>query len=119
MNERCCTIPFCLLVVTVAVAGCTNDREFLADRQCQALEAAESRAAFETNCPQASERELSKGVGQAIQPDARMLDTRAVDEAQYTIGAAAGCRKRKVFVFLCPYGGDGCFMEEGCKASGK
>jgi hypothetical protein len=119
MSEACCTIPFRLLVVTLVVAGCANDTEFLANRQRQALEAAGGRAAFETNCPEASGTELSKAMVQAIQPEVRMLDTRAADEAQHTIGAAAGCRKRKVFVFLCPYGGDGCFMEESCKASGK
>ena len=98
-------VPGLMLLVALAGAGCMSQAQFLDSRQGVAMQTAVSRGQFELNCPAATGVIISRDV---IQPALQGPWVNGIQRAEYTIGVS-GCGQRKVFVVICPEGGDGCF----------
>ena len=96
---------FSLAIAASALAGCVSQTQFLDSKQGMALQTAESRGQFELNCQQLNPTVISREV---VQPALQGPWMNGVQRAEFTIGVA-GCEKRKIFVVICPDGGEGCF----------
>jgi hypothetical protein len=93
------------LMVTLALAGCASQAQFLEGKQAMAIQTAVSRGQFEMSCPAATGTLLSKEV---VQPALQGPVMAGLQRAEFTVGVA-GCGKRTTFVVICPDEGDGCF----------
>ena len=93
------------ITLALAAAGCMSQSQLLASRQTMAMQAAVSRAQFETNCPQATGTIISQEV---VQPALQGPYVGGIQRAEYTVGVS-GCGDRKTYVVICPEGGTGCF----------
>ena len=91
--------------LTLAMAGCTSQAQFLQSMQTNAMQTAVSRGQFEMNCPAATPTLISQEV---VQPVLQGPLVNGIQRAEYTVGVS-GCGLRKVFVVICPEGGGGCF----------
>ena len=92
-------------VAVVSLTGCVSQTKFLDSKQGLATETAISRGEFELNCPKAKPTIISREV---VQPALQGPWVRGIQRAEYTIGVS-GCDKRKVFIVICPDGGEGCY----------
>ncbi len=96
---------FTLLIAVCALAGCVSQAQFLDGKQGMALQTAVSRGQFELNCQDVTPTVISREV---VQPALQGPWVNGIQRAEFTIGVA-GCDRRKIFVVLCPDGGEGCF----------
>jgi hypothetical protein len=96
---------FSVFAAALFLAGCTTQEQFLNNMQGMAIQTAMSRGQFETNCQNLTPTVISREV---VQPALQGPFVNGIERAEYTIGVA-GCDKKKVFVVVCPEGGDGCF----------
>jgi hypothetical protein len=94
-----------LLMCASALSGCVSQAQFLDSKQGMALQTAAGRAQFEMNCQDVTPTVISREV---VQPALQGPWVSGIRRAEYTIGVA-GCEKRKVFMVICPDGGEGCF----------
>jgi len=94
-----------LLLAASALAGCVSQAQFLDSKQGMALQTAAGRGQFEMNCQDVTPTVISREV---VQPSLQGPWVNGIQRAEYTIGVA-GCEKRKIFVVICPDGGEGCF----------
>lgn len=93
-------------VVTLVLAGCASEAQFLNNMQPMAVQTAEARGRFELNCPNAEATVLSREVVQPVLQGPFI--GAGLQRAEYSVGVS-GCGARKTFVVICPDGGDGCF----------
>ena len=93
------------ITVSVFMAGCVSQTQFLDNKQSMATQTALSRAQFEMNCQDVTPAIISREV---IQPALQGPYVGGIQRAEYTIGVS-GCGKRSTFVVICPDGGEGCF----------
>jgi hypothetical protein len=93
------------LLVAVAVAACASQSQFLAKNQPAAIQVAVSRGQFDLNCPAATGSLISQEV---VQPALQGPYVGGIQRAEYTVGVS-GCGERKIYIVICPEGGDGCF----------
>jgi len=93
------------LAAVLSLAGCVSQAQFLDSKQGMALQTAVSRAQFELNCQDVTPTIISREV---VQPALQGPWVNGIQRAEFTIGVA-GCDRRKMFVVVCPEGGEGCF----------
>ena len=93
------------LIAACALAGCVSQAQFLDSKQGMALQTAMSRGQFELNCQALTPTVISREV---VQPALQGPWVNGIQRAEFTIGVS-GCDKRKVFIVICPDGGEGCF----------
>jgi hypothetical protein len=93
------------LIAALALAGCVSQAQFLDSFQGTALQTAVSRGQFELNCQAVTPTVISREV---VQPVLQGPWVNGIQRAEFTIGVA-GCDRRKIFVVICPEGGEGCF----------
>jgi hypothetical protein len=103
------SLTISVLIVALAVAGCTSQAQFLASKQPTAIQAAVTRGQFEMNCPNATGQVLSQEV---TQPALQGPIVQGEERGLFTIGVA-GCGQRRVYQVFCPMGGDSCTALEG------
>ena len=96
---------FTALCAALVTTGCVSQSQFLDSKQGMALETAVSRGQFELNCQQATPTIISREV---VQPALQGPWVNGIQRAEFTIGVS-GCDRRKVFIVICPEGGEGCF----------
>lgn len=91
-----------LLVLATAslAAGCASGPPFVDQMQPKAVAAAEQRAQFQLNCPEAKGQLINQ---QELQP----LAFGGYVRAQYTVGVA-GCGRRMVVEVLCSENNNQC-----------
>ena len=92
---------------TLTAAGCASV-PFIDAAQPHALDAAQRRAQFESNCPAATGQVISRELIQT--GSAPMRGWMPPQRAEYTIGVA-GCNERRTYLVICAEGG-------GCVAGG-
>src|SRR5262245_65618047 len=96
--------PKCLILfAALTAAGCMTEGQFLASRQPQAMQVAESRGQSEMNCPNATGEMLSQEFTQAVQSPI----VQAGYSGLFTIGVT-GCGQRRVYQVFCAMQGDTC-----------
>jgi hypothetical protein len=98
-------VTFSVVVAALLLAGCASQEQFLNNKQGMAIQTAMSRGQFETNCQNLTPTVISREV---VQPALQGPFVNGIERAEFTIGVA-GCDQKKIFVVVCPEGGEGCF----------
>ncbi len=96
--------PLIAAVLCTSLCGCASQQQLVDRMQPNAVRVAQTRGAFELDCPAATAEVLSKEMMQSGATGPLLMSP---ERAEYTVGVS-GCAKRATYLAVCTVGGTGC-----------